>query len=1171
MQRSYSRPRIDLSGLNSLSIDNVGIMRSGDTAEVKSGTNALIIGLGGMGLSTVKQLQKKLSKQLLKFPTRHIAFLCIDASASDLFRSGMSEESQAEDTFLLYNDKISEMMRMREDELPDAAKSIWPPKSAHFSPDLCGEGANQIRLAGRLSIMESSVYEALMHKLHEKIRSLGDFSNRTLEIHIVAGVGGGVGGGLCIDIPYLVRRAANEHNIPNSRIKLCGHIYMPDVYDDFAQTGSSQIYRNGYAALKEIDYYMNIEQIGESFDALYPSGPFSSAKNIFDICTLIGGKSSDHRVLAGKQKAIQTCVDDLVMQITSTCGTFSASPGASLSTYSLFNNAEYVLSTVIDKGAYGFHESGNYKYTCVGTSSITFPADTVAEYVASEHLKKMTAAMLANADKAEQEDVIGFAKGLASPEDIIRPYLNAFYGMAEDILLSCLENKRTFTDNNVDLQLMAVIDRLEKDLTNDTELVNKICTAARSRASEIFRDPERGPYYLARLLTARSEEGGISGYFQLTERFADYCYNTINRLKDRRARLMGEFQSLTAAMLKPFSFRRNVDNYKQLALTFGSDELTIRLYEKLLKGLYLPADSGFGVCYELKNLFEKEFFSYADIIARIGRIAEDNAAYCRYELFDRPPHDSILSQQHHVFSALKSCVEHYINGKTDNISDADIHGLAKELTADIAGNPEKWISPSGFATAEGMRGFTDSYKPFRELKYLNLNDFLDMAYSSNASDARRTAVEYIEHYLSENGAPMFDTLPDLPLSSIKELRFSVTIIPSSLSESWSSMFKNAGGNLLSSPINNSISTYTVYLNIPIWLHRDIPEYETLYHQFKTAGIHINENLENKPPYTDYPPLMPKNQWHRASHGAIRYENKKELAYLEDLEGMIERAEKLGIIDVSESGFYEISTAEEPADEEEFELFIREYCRNTENYSNGELLGDKHIMNAMKKAWGSREYSILPARRMKPDKRENLCTLIRKQMKLTEIIRKEISIAEAVEARLEEASQSFIQTESAPSAIPERTSDPITKAGEYAFISYSTKNQAEADAMREYLKKHGVEVWMAPGDIPVGSKYARVINKAIKGCSCVVLMLTDYAQSSLWVGKEIERAVNYRKPILPVQLEDIVLNDEFELYISTDQIVAMPKVDENAAEMKQLLTSIQRLMCAKEPLSGANAT
>ena len=128
---------------------------------------------------------------------------------------------------------------------------------------------------------------------------------------------------------------------------------------------------------------------------------------------------------------------------------------------------------------------------------------------------------------------------------------------------------------------------------------------------------------------------------------------------------------------------------------------------------------------------------------------------------------------------------------------------------------------------------------------------------------------------------------------------------------------------------------------------------------------------------------------------------------------------------------------------------------------------------------------------------------------------------------------------------------------YAFISYSTRNQQQADEMHRLLQGRGIDTWMAPGDIPPGSKYAQAINVAIKECSCVVLMLSEQAQESVWVAKEIERAVNYRKPVFPVQLDDVVLNDEFELYISTNQIVMMKTVNSNAPELERLFTSVEK--------------
>jgi len=129
---------------------------------------------------------------------------------------------------------------------------------------------------------------------------------------------------------------------------------------------------------------------------------------------------------------------------------------------------------------------------------------------------------------------------------------------------------------------------------------------------------------------------------------------------------------------------------------------------------------------------------------------------------------------------------------------------------------------------------------------------------------------------------------------------------------------------------------------------------------------------------------------------------------------------------------------------------------------------------------------------------------------------------------------------------------------YAFISYSTQNQVISDSMRQLLTKYGISSWMAPADIPAGSKYAQVINRAIKECSCVILMLSNASQKSIWVAKEIERAINYHKTIIPVQIEDLVLNDEFEFYISTDQIVAIKQIEDTSPEIKKILARVRTI-------------
>lgn len=80
---------------------------------------------------------------------------------------------------------------------------------------------------------------------------------------------------------------------------------------------------------------------------------------------------------------------------------------------------------------------------------------------------------------------------------------------------------------------------------------------------------------------------------------------------------------------------------------------------------------------------------------------------------------------------------------------------------------------------------------------------------------------------------------------------------------------------------------------------------------------------------------------------------------------------------------------------------------------------------------------------------------------------------------------------------------------YVFISYSSKNQQMADSVRLLLKENNIACWIAPYDIPAGSRYAYVINDALEKCSCLLLLLTNASQMSQFVEREIERAITYK--------------------------------------------------------------
>ena len=133
------------------------------------------------------------------------------------------------------------------------------------------------------------------------------------------------------------------------------------------------------------------------------------------------------------------------------------------------------------------------------------------------------------------------------------------------------------------------------------------------------------------------------------------------------------------------------------------------------------------------------------------------------------------------------------------------------------------------------------------------------------------------------------------------------------------------------------------------------------------------------------------------------------------------------------------------------------------------------------------------------------------------------------------------------------------AKKYVFISYSSKNVTEAEAVRKILDDRGLQSWMAPYNIPAGAKYAYAIDEAIENCACVLLLLTQEAQESNHVDREIERALSYKKEIIPMRLDHGSLNSGFRYYIGNCHIVDVSAIDAACEEMQTVIRRLEQVL------------
>ena len=132
----------------------------------------------------------------------------------------------------------------------------------------------------------------------------------------------------------------------------------------------------------------------------------------------------------------------------------------------------------------------------------------------------------------------------------------------------------------------------------------------------------------------------------------------------------------------------------------------------------------------------------------------------------------------------------------------------------------------------------------------------------------------------------------------------------------------------------------------------------------------------------------------------------------------------------------------------------------------------------------------------------------------------------------------------------------------AFISYKVEEFDQALAVKNHLEANGITCWMAPMSIRGGLSYAQEIPQAIRACGVFVLILSEKAQQSKWVPRELDQAINCGKVIMPYMLEDCPLRNDFSFYLTNVQRYDAFRTE--AEILDRMTGDIQKLLCITPP-------
>ena len=269
---------------------------------------SLVVGAGGTGLDVLletKGLINKtccLDKDHKSSPTDHVRYLAFDTDNASLTKvssqqtgGAMLDEGQGEFVQMKSPNIGVFLSAAYRNQVPSYISS-WLDFS--IDPTHSGEdGAGGIRQCGRLLMFRN--IERVRTAISSAIRGMvADKEVGALNIYLLSGVAGGTGSGTFLDLAYIARDVAE--GIAPSRVTMYGYLVLPDVNlsRPMPEDHAKYSMKNGYAALKELDYLMNLHQDGGRFVQRYsPNYIVDTEKSPFNYVHLVSSTGADGLVL----------------------------------------------------------------------------------------------------------------------------------------------------------------------------------------------------------------------------------------------------------------------------------------------------------------------------------------------------------------------------------------------------------------------------------------------------------------------------------------------------------------------------------------------------------------------------------------------------------------------------------------------------------------------------------------------------------------------------------------------------------------------------------------------------------------------------------------------------------------------------------------------------------
>jgi hypothetical protein len=481
------------------------------TNEATAGTKKLItptlyIGVGGTGLETLKAL-KEINKQSYKTDIPVIQYLSIDIRDNTEKLDPLETTEQLDltaDQKVKSADKIFESLEQHYPQI-----LTWMPNLGKWTKfkniTKITEGADQCRALGRFIFnllgdkkVHSAIDIALKTITGNEARALigqtnefGVHPNKGPDVFIVGSICGGTGSGIFLDLAYLCRHVGKSYG----SMKVFGVFGLPNL---FPVTDAEKIRinaANGYAALKELNYYMDTM----SYEMPYSTIIVKSNTAPFDQCFLLD--SPNESGMGFDIKDPKQSFLDATRMIAN--GIFCLSTSVIQSSYAEYLTNFISRQSIPEKNNVGTEYPSSF--SSFGVASIDFPYHEYLDYCTYRRVKELLNRLSGDPSTQKGDKII---------LDNASSFINHF-SLVPELLRSELTSRVDTTFNNWFVNAKdGLVEDDKKLCVNENTLIGTIKTEKANLDSAVPKQKQAVTFNADKILESVNGSDKIQSFFR---------------------------------------------------------------------------------------------------------------------------------------------------------------------------------------------------------------------------------------------------------------------------------------------------------------------------------------------------------------------------------------------------------------------------------------------------------------------------------------------------------------------------------------------------------------------------------------------------------------------------------------------------------------------------------